>query len=127
MYLQLMINFSPRIRHIVPMRIKTQRRKEGHEECIGHFRIRNLNRLPFILTLAFTFIQKRAHHPVLHTVLPLQPRILRPRRPRPYGHRSLVGATAINHSDVEAARKIVHVDPERVVGVGCTEGLCNNP
>lgn len=46
-------------------------------------------------------------------MLPLQSRIIRPWRECFAGDRSLVGAPAIHHADVEATGEVVHVDFER--------------
>ena len=112
-HLQLAINLGGRIRHGVAVRVEAQRREERHEERVRQLRIRNPNGFS---AAAAAVVEERAHHPVLHAVLFLQARVFRPRRPVLGGDRSLRRAPAVNHADVEAAREIVHVDPERRVG-----------
>lgn len=118
-HLQLTINPGFRIGHVMAVSVEAERGKERHKEGFSHFRIRDPNDLSPV-----AIVEKRAHHPILDAVLPLQAGFLRPRRPCQGGYRRLIGAPAVEHADVEAAGEIVHEDAERD-GVGCTEGACS--
>lgn len=91
----------------MPMSIETERREERHKEDIRSLPIINPNHLG--VPARAPAGHKRRHHPVLHAVLPLEPRRARP--PRELSAR-IAGSTP-EHLDVEARREVVHVDIER--------------
>lgn len=109
-YLQLPIDLGIGISHTVPVGIETKRREEGHEESIRLLPIENPNRL-----LRLFSTHQRRHHPVLHAVLLLDPRILRPRWQLPVRRHGRLGIgipAVVQHAEVESVGEVVHVDLE---------------
>lgn len=112
--LELMINLCVRISHIVPMSIETKRREKGHKEHLSLLRIQDPDSLPLITTT----IHQGSHHPVLNTVLLLDPRPHRPLRKPHYIPRPV----PLEHPKIEAAGEVIHKHLERRrPEAGCNE------
>lgn len=123
-YLQLVVDLCLWIFHVMPMSVEAQGREERHKEHISRFWIRNPYRFHVLIS---AIIQKWSHHPVLHAVLLLETWIAWPWRQVLCRQWGFISTLAVQHPNMELARKVVHVDLEGAVCTGWGWGLKRMP